>query len=74
MRIPLAVPGDIDAEVLGWLRYAYDENSGPPASRRPARRPAPELGPLTVVIEGFALPALTCQPEPGGPDHQNVHD
>ena len=30
MRIPLAVPGDIDAEVLGWLRHAYDENSGPP--------------------------------------------
>jgi hypothetical protein len=73
MRIPLATPEDVDAEVLRWLRRAYDENSGPPPARRPARRPAAKLGPLTVVIEGFDLPGLTCQPEPGGPDHQNVH-
>lgn len=73
MRIPLTTPGDIDTEVLRWLRRAYDENAAPPPARRPARRPAPKLGPLTVVIEGFDLPGLTCQPEPDGPDHRNVH-
>jgi hypothetical protein len=73
MRIPLATPEDVDAEVLRWLRRAYDENSAPPPARRPARRPAAKLGPLTVVIEGFDLPGLTCQPEPDGPDHRNVH-
>ncbi len=73
VRIPLAAPGDIDNEVLGWLQRAYDENSGPPPPRRPARRQAPKLGPLTVVIEGSDLPGLTCQPEPGGPVHRNVH-
>jgi hypothetical protein len=44
----------------------------PTAPRRPARRPAPVLGPLTVVIEGFDLPGLTCQPEPGGQPHRNI--
>jgi hypothetical protein len=73
LRIPLTGPGDIDEEVLGWLRRAYDENAAPPAPRRPARRPAAVLGPLTVVIEGFDLPGRTCRPEPGGPGHRNVH-
>ncbi len=40
LRIPLATPGDVDAEVLRWLQRAYDESSGPPPARRPARRPA----------------------------------
>ena len=66
MRIPLTAPEEVDEEVLGWLRRAYDENAAPPPPRRPARRPAPVLGPLTVVIEGFDLPGLTCRPEPGG--------
>jgi hypothetical protein len=73
LRIPLTGPGDIDEEVLGWLRRAYDENAAPPAPRRPARRPAAVLGPLTVVIEGFDLPGLTCRPEPGGTGYRNVH-
>jgi len=73
LRIPLTGPGDIDEEVLGWLRRAYDENAAPPAPRRPVRRPAAVLGPLTVVIEGFDLPGRTCRPEPGGPGHRNVH-
>jgi uncharacterized protein DUF5990/uncharacterized protein DUF5655 len=73
LRIPLAGPGDIDDEVLGWLQRAYDENAAPPAPRRPARRPAAVLGPMTVVIEGYELPGLTCRPEPGGPGHRNVH-
>jgi hypothetical protein len=73
VRIPLTAPEEIDEEVLGWLRRAYDENAAPPPPRRPARRPAPVLGPLTVVIEGFDLPGLTCGPEPGGPVHQNIH-
>jgi Family of unknown function (DUF5990)/Domain of unknown function (DUF5655) len=73
VRIPLTSPGDVGEEVLGWLRRAYDENAAPPAPRRPARRPAPVLGPLTVVIEGFDLPGLTCQPEPGGQPHRNIH-
>jgi len=73
VRIALAVPGDVDEEVLGWLRRAYAENAAPPPPRRPARRPAPVLGQLAVVIEGFDLPGLTCQPEPGGQEHRNIH-
>ena len=73
VQIPLTAPDEIDEEVLGWLRRAYDENAAPPPPRRPARRPAPVLGPLTVVIEGFDLPGLTCAPEPGGQVHQNIH-
>jgi hypothetical protein len=73
LRIPLTGPGDFDEEVLGWLRRAYDENAAPPPPRRPARRPATVLGQLTVVIEGYDLPGLTCRPEPGGSGHRNVH-
>jgi hypothetical protein len=73
VRIPLAAPDEVDEEVLGWLRRAYDENAAPPPPRRPARRPAPALGTLTVVIEGFDLPGLTCTPEPGGQVHENIH-
>jgi hypothetical protein len=73
VRIPLTAPDEIDDEVLGWLRCAYNENAAPPPPRRPARRPAPVLGTLTVVIEGFDLPGLTCAPEPGGQVHQNIH-
>jgi hypothetical protein len=73
VRIPLTTPDEIDEEVLGWLHRAYDENAAPPSPRRPARRPGPVLGPLTVVIAGFDLPGLTCTPEPGGQRHQNIH-
>jgi hypothetical protein len=73
LRIALTAPEDVDDEVLGWLRRAYDENTAPPAPRRPARRPAAVLGPLTVVIEGFDLPGRTCQPESDEAAHQNVH-
>jgi hypothetical protein len=73
VRIPLTAPDEVDEEVLGWLRRAYDENAAPPPRRRPSRRPAPALGTLTVVIEGFDLPGLTCAPEPGGQVHQNIH-
>jgi hypothetical protein len=73
VRIPLTAPEAIDNDVLGWLRRAYDENAAPPAPRRPARRPAPVLGPLTVVIEGFDLPGLTCRSEADGQVRQNMH-
>jgi len=73
VRIPLTRPEDVDAEVLAWLRRAYRENAAPPSPRRPPRRPAPVLGQLTVLIEGFDLPGLTCAPEPGGQVHQNIH-
>jgi hypothetical protein len=73
VRIPLTTPDQIDEEVLSWLRRAYDQNAAPPPPRRPARRPAPVLGTLTVVIEGFDLPGLTCAPEPGGQVHHNIH-
>jgi hypothetical protein len=73
LRIPLTGPGDIDEEVLGLLRRAYEENAAPPPPRRPPRRPAAVLGQLTVVIEGYDLPGLTCRPEPGGSGHRNVH-
>jgi hypothetical protein len=73
VRIPLTRPEDVDAEVLGWLRRAYRENAAPPPPRRPPRRPAPVIGQLTVVIDGFDLPGLTCAPEPGGQVHRNIH-
>ena len=72
VRIPLTRPGDVDAEVLGWLRRAYQENAEQPPARRPARHPAPVLGTLTVVIEGSGLPGLTCPPDAAG-EHHNIH-
>ena len=73
VRIALTRPSEVDEEVLGWLRRAYDESVAPPAPRRPARRPAPVIGPLTVLIDGFDLPGLTCNPAPDGTVQQNVH-
>jgi hypothetical protein len=73
LRIALTGPGDVDEEVVGWLRRAYDESVAPPPPRRPARRPAPVLGSLTVLIDGFELPGLTCHPEPNGTVHRTVH-
>jgi len=73
VRIPLTRPEDVDAEVLGWLRRAYRENAAPPPPRRLPRRPAPVIGQLTVVIDGFDLPGLTCAPEAGGQVHDNIH-
>jgi len=73
LRIALTGPGDIDDEVRGWLRRAYDENAAPPPARRTARRPAAVLGQVTVLIDGYDLPGLTCRPEPGGPGHRNIH-
>jgi hypothetical protein len=72
VRIPLTRPEDLDAEVLGWLRHAYDENAAPPPARRPPRCPAPELGTLSVVIEAVSLPGLTWPPDAAG-EHHNVH-
>jgi hypothetical protein len=73
LRIALSGPGEVDEEVAGWLRRAYDESVAPPALRRPARRPAPVLGTLNVLIDGFDLPGLTCHPEPDGTVHRSVH-
>jgi len=73
LRIPLTGPGDLDEEALGWLRRAYDENAAPPPPRRQARRPAAVLAQITVLIDGYDLPGLTCRPEPGGSGHRNVH-
>jgi hypothetical protein len=73
VRICLSAPGDLDEEALGWLRRAYVENTAPAPPRRPARRPAPKVGQITVVIEGFDLPGLTCRPAPGGPGQHDVH-
>lgn len=73
LRIALSGPDDVDDEVIGWLKRAYDQSIAPPAPRRPARRPVPELGPLTVLIDGYDLPGLSCQPEPDGTRHQNIH-
>ena len=73
VRIPLSAPGDVDGEVLGWLQRAYEENTAPPPPPRPARRPAPVLGPLTVLIEGSELPGLSCQPDRDESEHRNVH-
>ena len=72
VRIALAGPGEVDEEVTGWLRRAYAE-SVTPAPRRPARRPAPPVGTLTVVIEGTELPGLSCAPAGSGRGYRNVH-
>jgi hypothetical protein len=72
VRIPLARAEDVDADVLGWLRRAYEENAAPPPPRGPSRRPAPELGALTVVIECVDLPGLTFPSEDGG-QYRNFH-
>jgi hypothetical protein len=73
LRIALSGPEDLNDEALAWLRQAYDQSTAPPAPRRPARRPGPALGTLTVVIEGSDLPGLAWCPGPGGPAYQNVH-
>ncbi len=73
LRVALTGPGEVDDEVLGWLRRAYDESISPPGPRRPARRPAPVAGTMTVLIDGFDLPGLTCHPEPDGTVHRSVH-
>jgi hypothetical protein len=72
LRIALTGPGDVDDEVRGWLRRAYDASVAPPAPRRPARRPGPVIGTMTVLIDGFDLPGLTCSPGPEG-EHTSVH-
>jgi hypothetical protein len=72
VRIPLTQPEDVDAEVLDWMRRAYAENAAPPPARRPARRPAPKLGTLTVVIKGVNLPGLTWPADDGG-QYRNIH-
>src|SRR5262249_48239128 len=54
VRSPLTTPGDVDDEVRHWLARAYDENTAPPTAepKRPAARPKPVMGTLSVVIEG----------------------
>ena len=74
VRIALTTPGEVDDEVQAWLTQAYDENTAPPTAKpRPPARPKPVLGLMTVVIEGTELPGLTCQPEPDGLLHRNIH-
>jgi hypothetical protein len=74
VRIPLTTPGEVDDEVQAWLTKAYEENTAPPSgeTRRPAR-PKPVLGTMTIVVRGSELPGLTCQPEPDGNVHRNIH-
>ncbi len=72
VRIALAGPGDVDAEVRDLMRRAYQQSTAA-VPRRPARRPGPRVGTLTVVIEGDDLPGLTCRPEPTGRRHHNIH-
>ena len=74
VRIPLETAADVDADMTGWLRRAYEESiAAPPPRKRPAPRPPAERRPLVVQIEGFALPGRSCSPVPGGSGYQNVH-
>jgi uncharacterized protein DUF5990/uncharacterized protein DUF5655 len=72
VRIPLTRPGEVDAEVVGLLRRAYQENAAPPPPRRPARGQAPQLGSLTVVIEASGMPGRSWPPGEAG-EHGNLH-
>ena len=72
VRIPLTRPEEVDAEVVGWLRRAYQENAAPPPARRPARRQAPQLGSLTVVIEASGMPGRSWPPGEAG-ERGNLH-
>jgi len=74
VRITLSGPEEFDDEAVGWLRRAYEANTGPPpARRRPAPRPRAEPRPLVVVIEGYDLPGRSCRPGPDGTGYNNVH-
>ena len=73
VRIALRRPEDIDEEVRGLMRRAYEENAAPPPPRRPARRPGAVAGTMTVVIEGSELPGRTCRPEPDGQGHRDIY-
>jgi Family of unknown function (DUF5990)/Domain of unknown function (DUF5655) len=73
VRIGLTAPEQVDEEVLGWLRRAFEENVAPAPPPKRAARPAPVAGSLTVVIEGTDLPGLTCAPERDGIVHRDVH-
>jgi Family of unknown function (DUF5990)/Domain of unknown function (DUF5655) len=73
LRVALTGPGRVDDEVTGWLRRAYEQSLAPPAPRKPARRPAPVVGEMTVLIDGRDLPGRTCHPGPGGHQHRNIH-
>jgi hypothetical protein len=74
VRIALAIPADVDAEAIDWLRLAYEQSTAPPPPRkRPAPRPRAERRPLVVRIDGFDLPGRSCRPDPGGAGYDNVH-
>ena len=73
VRIALRRPEDIDEEVRGLMRRAYEENTAPAPPRRPARRPGAVAGTMTVVIEGSELPGRACRPEPDGQGHQDIY-
>ena len=73
VRIALSRPEDVDDEVRGLMRRAYEENTATPPPRRPARRPGAVVGTMTVVIEGSELPGRSCRPEPGDPANEDVH-
>jgi hypothetical protein len=74
VRVPLTEAADFDAEALGWLRLAYEQNTGPaPPRRKAAPRPKPEPTALTLVIEGTDLLGRSSCAGPDGPVFRNVH-
>jgi hypothetical protein len=74
VRLALTDPAEFDDEALGWLRLAYEQNTGPaPPRRRPVARPKPELAPLTVVVEAFGLLGRSFCAGPDAPTFRNVH-
>jgi hypothetical protein len=74
VRIALTEPAELDDDALGWLRRAYEQNTGPPPPRRkPAPRPRPEPNPLVVVVDCSDLPGRSFQAGPDAPIYRNVH-
>ncbi|HET9051062.1 MAG TPA: DUF5990 family protein [Candidatus Dormibacteraeota bacterium] len=74
VRLALGAAGDVDDEIVGWLRRAHDEHGAPRVRRVPRRRPPrSELCRIEIAIEASDLPGRTCSPDADGRPYANIH-